>query len=106
MSAAPLRIFTVILFSVGALTVLSPLSSGAFAADPQPAEEVSTTATAAAEEEGDGAEPAVAASDEPKPDAAPAEQKSTPPRGKPSADVFVPTEEISEDFAVSFPVDI
>ena len=25
---------------------------------------------------------------------------------KPSTDVFIPTEEISEDFAVSFPVDI
>lgn len=27
-------------------------------------------------------------------------------QGKPSADVFIPSEEISEDFAVSFPVDI
>ncbi len=29
-----------------------------------------------------------------------------PPRGEPAAEVFVPTEEISEDFAVPFPVDI
>ena len=35
------------------------------------------------------------------------EPKQTPPAGgKPSSEVFVPTEEISEDFAVSFPVDI
>ena len=26
--------------------------------------------------------------------------------GRPSSEVFIPTEEISEDFAVSFPVDI
>ena len=38
--------------------------------------------------------------DKPEPD-------ETPPAGaKPGSDVFVPTEEISEDFAVSFPVDI
>ena len=29
-----------------------------------------------------------------------------PPQGEPAAEVFVPTEEISEDFAVPFPVDI
>ena len=29
-----------------------------------------------------------------------------PPEGEPAAEVFVPTEEISEDFAVPFPVDI
>jgi hypothetical protein len=28
------------------------------------------------------------------------------PQATPSSDVFIPTEEISEDFAVSFPVDI
>ena len=32
------------------------------------------------------------------------DEKSPPV--KPSIDVFIPTEEISEDFAVSFPVDI
>ena len=31
---------------------------------------------------------------------------SEPPPGEPAAEVFVPTEEISEDFAVPFPVDI
>jgi hypothetical protein len=35
----------------------------------------------------------------------PAESTKRPASGKP-AEVFVPTEEISEDFAVSFPVDI
>ena len=29
-----------------------------------------------------------------------------PPQSRPAAEVFVPTEEISEDFAVPFPVDI
>lgn len=32
--------------------------------------------------------------------------ESGPPEGEPAAEVFVPTEEISEDFAVPFPVDI
>lgn len=32
--------------------------------------------------------------------------ESGPPQGEPAAEVFVPTEEISEDFAVPFPVDI
>ena len=32
--------------------------------------------------------------------------ESAPPEGEPAAEVFVPTEEISEDFAVPFPVDI
>ncbi len=32
--------------------------------------------------------------------------ESGPPKGEPAAEVFVPTEEISEDFAVPFPVDI
>ena len=30
----------------------------------------------------------------------------TPPTGGTSSEVFIPTEEISEDFAVAFPVDI
>ena len=34
-------------------------------------------------------------------------EPADPPAGEvPTAEVFVPTEEISEDFAVSFPVDI
>ena len=32
--------------------------------------------------------------------------ESGPVQGEPAAEVFVPTEEISEDFAVPFPVDI
>jgi hypothetical protein len=44
------------------------------------------------------AEPAA----EPQPPAA----ADSPAPGKPTPDVFVPTEEISEDYAVSFPVDI
>ena len=32
--------------------------------------------------------------------------QSGPLQGEPAAEVFVPTEEISEDFAVPFPVDI
>ena len=35
----------------------------------------------------------------------PDKAKPAPP-GKPAPEIFVPTEEISEDFAVSFPVDI
>lgn len=39
--------------------------------------------------------------------AAEADPENAPPRpGAPAAEVFVPSEEISEDFAVSFPVDI
>ncbi len=34
------------------------------------------------------------------------EQTEAKPSGTSSAEVFIPTEEISEDFAVSFPVDI
>jgi len=35
-----------------------------------------------------------------------ADAGKSPPAGQPTTDVFIPTEEISEDFAVSFPVDI
>jgi hypothetical protein len=43
--------------------------------------------------------------DEPEPPEPP--EPETPAVGaKPASEVFVPTEEISEDFAVSFPVDI
>ena len=52
-------------------------------------------------EDTDGNEAAEDAADD---TPAPANDAST--NGKPSGDVFVPTEEISEDFAVSFPVDI
>ena len=51
----------------------------------------STDSTADAASDGDDANPG----DEP-----------GPPQGEPAAEVFVPTEEISEDFAVPFPVDI
>ena len=53
------------------------------------------------------AEPAVDGDDQPPEVAAPAETGSpgdSDANGEP--EVFVPTEEISEDFAVSFPVDI
>ncbi len=38
--------------------------------------------------------------------AAPSKPADPPSVDVPTAEVFVPTEEISEDFAVSFPVDI
>lgn len=46
---------------------------------------------------------AEAAADE---DEVPAETQAGDASAEPSSEVFIPTEEISEDFAVSFPVDI
>lgn len=45
---------------------------------------------------------AAEAAEDPAPDAQPAAEAEHPP----ASEVFIPTEEISEDFAVSFPVDI
>ncbi|MFU8816491.1 MAG: hypothetical protein ACNA7W_14180 [Pseudomonadales bacterium] len=52
-------------------------------------------------ENSNGSETAEAVADD-----APAAADEASSNGRPSGDVFVPTEEISEDFAVSFPVDI
>lgn len=55
------------------------------------------------------ARPAFAAEAAPtsaEPEAATADDEVTDAEAKPSSEVFIPTEEISEDFAVSFPVDI
>ncbi len=43
---------------------------------------------------------------EPTPTAGTEDGDDEAPSGNPSGEVFIPTEEISEDFAVSFPVDI
>ncbi len=55
-----------------------------------------------------GIETAESAKGSPEGEAAtPAERKTSGAKqGDPSPEIFVPTEEVSEDFAVSFPVDI
>ena len=50
--------------------------------------------------------PAAAAESEPSDTATVEDADSEAPSGTPSSEVFIPTEEISEGFAVSFPVDI
>ena len=76
-------------WAFGALILLGALTTlGAFAAEASPPDDQTTT------EANDDAKPATSAADD---SAAPT---------KPGDDVFKPTEEISEDFAVPFPVDI
>jgi len=61
--------------------------------------------TAAPEDETATQQAAEAGDESGRPEAKSADDDATPPAGK-TSDVFIPTEEISEDFAVSFPVDI
>jgi hypothetical protein len=81
----------------GALTVAAERADDA-AVETEETEQTAATATEAgpdAEVEGETGAADTAAADEP-----PAATNGSSP------DVFVPTEEISEDYAVSFPVDI
>jgi hypothetical protein len=56
----------------------------------------------------DGAEVAAGTAEPGKDETAgqPQDKTSATKQGDPSPEIFVPTEEVSEDFAVSFPVDI
>jgi hypothetical protein len=97
--------------------LLAALLSGsvALAAQSNPAarDVPADAATASGSADAAGAAPGEAEADTAVADTAAAgdavpENDAPPPAsaGKPTPDVFVPTEEISEDYAVSFPVDI
>jgi hypothetical protein len=83
------------------LAIAAALPVGAEQAEPAKAAPVTAPKTAANDTTEGSApkEPVPAEAKEASPDAKPA------PKGK-SPDVFVPSEKISEDLAVSFPVDI
>ena len=87
---------------VALLAIAAALPVGAEQAEPAKAAPVAAPKTTAANDTTEGSapkEPVPAEAKEASPDAKPA------PKGK-SPDVFVPSEKISEDLAVSFPVDI
>jgi outer membrane biosynthesis protein TonB len=105
---------------IGGLLVALLFGSVALAAQGDPADrDAPADATTTAESADAAAAPGQAETDtaaaretEPENDAPPPASAGTTPSGtkpaagKPTPDVFVPTEEISEDYAVSFPVDI
>lgn len=79
-----------LLFIMALITIVTFIGVGSIAAEP----EVTETQAETTEQPGDASA-----------DTSDDEDASEPPV-TPSGDVFIPTEEISEDFAVSFPVDI
>ena len=76
-------------FMVALITIVTFIGVGSIAAEP----EVTATQAETTEQNGDASEDT-------------SDEDASEPQVTPSGDVFIPTEEISEDFAVSFPVDI
>ena len=103
---------------VTASLILSPYSSAQGEDQPQPSAANAETTPAESEPEPAGvvesrseplANPDPTQVDEEiesKADDAEAPDEPEPPQSEPAAEIFVPSEDISEDFAVPFPVDI